>query len=140
MFADPFNSPVDVSGGTETTVPFTLISLGMSNSVRKNVTADAGDPRVLEVSHSVVGKNSTTRDRHLVKMKSYQLDDEGEEDQSSPALVFYAVADVPRSGFTADQITAMFQQFVGLLRGAGGDAANSGDQTVFLNKWLNGEC
>lgn len=139
MLPDPFNAPVDVSGGTQTTNPYTLVGLGSSQSERCDVTASAGEPKFMKVSHSDVGKGSTSRKRHMVRLEAYQVVD-GAEDKSLPPLALYAVADVPVAGFTSNQVTDLYRQFCGLLRGCGGDAANQADATVFFNRWLNGEC
>lgn len=138
MLPDPFNAPVDIAGGTQITNPFTLIGLGSNQSDRRDVTAAAGEPSVLKVSHSTVGKGATLRNRHLARIEAYPIVD-SVEDKSAQPLALYAVADVPANGFTSDQVTALYRQFCGLLRGCGGDSANQANATVFFDRWLAGE-
>lgn len=135
MLPDPFNAHVDVSGGTPTTKPFTILSTLPNGTVRQYAAAPAGEPKVLKISHSTVGKGVNMRDRHLVRLESYVVEDTV-ENPAKPVSA-YMVLDIPRVGVTATQKSDLFKRFVGLLRGASGDAANAGDQTNFWDRlWL----
>lgn len=137
MFADPFNVPYDQSGSA-VTEPFTLVSPLANGSVRVNMTADpSATPPTLKISHQVVGKGSTARDRHLARFETPLV----VEDVPNPAIVasVYIVADIPKAGFTADQKEGLWRSIVGLVRGASGDSANEGDATIFWNKFLSGQ-
>ena len=137
MLPDPFNAPVDVPSGAAVTAPFTLTSMAANSTVRVNTTANAGEPKVLKVSHQVVGKNSAARDRHLVRLESYVVEDSVE--QMDKPISFYAVFDVPQAGVTSAQLAGMFEQFIGLLRGGSGDVAYDGDATVLFDRVIGGE-
>lgn len=138
MLADPFLAHVDVAGGAPTTEGYALLSVSGGNTVRvRNVDPTAGYPKTLKISHQKVGKGSKARMRHLVRLEGYQVTD-GVEDLSVPYAV-YTVLDVPESGISETQLQAIWKRFVGLLRGASGDAANEGDETQFFHKWHRGE-
>lgn len=137
MLPDPFNGHVDVSGGTPTTKPYTILSMLPNGSVRSYTGAPAGEPKTLKISHSVVGKGTNARDRHLVRLESYVVEESVEV--SSKPISAYMVLDIPRSGVTSTQKADLFKRFVGILRGASGDAANAGDQTNFWDRVMNGE-
>jgi len=137
MFADPLPLHNDVSGASPTTEAYTLISLESNASVRQNMTATAGNPKTLKISHATAGKGAALRNRHLMRMEAYQLTD-GVEDPSKPPMAVYVVAEVPL-GITADQRTNFFNRFVGAIRGASGDAANSAVRQTFWDRWLAGE-
>lgn len=136
MLADPLAAHVDVSGGSSTTENYTLLNLQQNASVRANNGANVGLPRVIKISHTNVGKGAAARVRHLARMEAYVVED-GVENTAKPFAV-YVVADVP-IGVTATQKSDMFKRFVGLLRGASGDAANAGVSATFWDRWLSGE-
>lgn len=137
MLPDPYNAHVDVSAVGSTTEEFTVVENSGRNTERVCKGAAQGEPQKLKIQHKTAGKGDAIRDRHLVRLESYVVED-GSENTAKP-IVLYAVADIPRIGPTDTQLTAMFEQFVGLLRGASGDPANEGDQTVFFDRWLLGE-
>jgi hypothetical protein len=137
MLPDPYDADLLVPSGSAVQTEFTLVSLAGNSTTRQNVAADDGDPKVLKIAHSVVGKGASARDRHLVRMESYVVED-SVEDQSKP-IALYAVADIPKSGVTAAQLSDLWAQFVGLLFGGSGEATYDGDQTIFFDRWLNGE-
>jgi len=137
MFADPLAANNDVSGGSPTVENYVLTSMGPNGSTRVFPTATTGYPKVCRISHTTVGKGKSQRVRHLVRLEAYQIVD-GVEDTSLPPFAVYAVADVP-VGVTSDQKSNMANRFVGLIRGASGDAANATNRGVFWDKWLNGE-
>lgn len=137
MFADPYPAHDDIAGGTETTHDYTLLSLESNASNRVNFDAADGEPKVLRISHTPIGKGTTARVRHLAKFTSFVVED-GLENTGKP-IALYAVADIPVSGVTAGQKADLFTQFVGAIRGASGDAANEGDSTEFFDRWVNGE-
>lgn len=137
MLPDPFTGHSDVAGGTATTYPYTMISMLPNGTVRQNLAADAGEPKTLKISHSVVGKGTNARDRHLVRLESYVVEDTI-ENPAKPISV-YVVFDFPKSGVTTTQKSDLFKRFVGLLRGASGDAANAGTQSQFWDRILAGE-
>lgn len=136
MLADPLAAHVDVAGGSSTTENYTLLNLQQNASDRLNTSATAGLPKRIKISHSVVGKGAASRVRHLARMEAYVVED-SVENTAKPFAV-YVVADVP-NGVTATQKSDMFKRFVGLLRGASGDAANAGVSATFWDRWLNGE-
>lgn len=138
MFADPLVASVEVISGSAVTNPFTLMNLGANSSQRVDVTAAAGDPKVLKISHTDVGKGTSARTRHLVRLEAYGVV-EGVEDPTKVGSV-YMVADIPKAGFSAAQKTALFYQFVGLVRGASGNVTYDGDPALFWDRFLNGEC
>lgn len=140
MLPDPFQAKVDYAG-TEISEPYTLISLTPTSSVRRRLTAAAGEAKVMKISHTTVGKGANKRDRHLVRLESYRLVD-GVEDVNQP-LAIYAVLDVP-AGLPVitgeeNQLNTLWYRFCGLLRGAGGDAANAGVESYFFHRWHQGE-
>lgn len=137
MFADPLNAHNDIAGGAPTTEPYTLTSLQGNGSVRTYSAATAGNPKVCKISHTVVGSGKNQRTRHLARLEAYQLVG-GVEDTTLPPFAVYDVADVP-NGITATQRNNMANRFVGLIRGASGDAANATDRGVFWDRWLAGE-
>jgi hypothetical protein len=137
MFADPFNVPYDQPGAAHTE-PFTLVSPLSNGSVRVNLTADpTALPTALKISHQVVGKGSSARNRHLAKFETPLV----VEDVPNPAIVasVYVVADIPSVGFTAEQKEGLWRSIVGLLRGTNGDTPTEGDATVFWDKFLSGQ-
>lgn len=136
MLPDPFNAPFDVSGSAQT-IPWTLITVGPGTSIRKSALT-AGKPRTMRISHSVVGKGSSKRDRHMVRIESYPVVDELEVSNAQPAAI-YLVADIPSNGFAAADIEYLWNQFVGMLRGGSGDACNAGVPSIFWNRFLAGE-
>ncbi|DAD50875.1 coat protein [ssRNA phage SRR5467090_9] len=137
MFSDPLVADVNVTSGGAVTKPFTTINYGTRSTDRVYIAAAAGDPRQLKISHEVVGKGSAARDRHLVSLVAYGVVG-GVEVPSTKATV-YLVADIPQSGITAAQKTAMFHQFVGLIRGGSGNVAYDGLPADFWDRFLNGE-
>lgn len=138
MLPDPYDAHADVSGGTISTHPFSLVSLAGNASVRENFALTiAGKPKTLKISHSVVGKGASARDRHLVRLESYVVED-GVENPAKP-IAFYTVLDIPQVGVTATQLSDMFIRYFGMWRGDSGDAANQGDQTEFFDRIVNGE-
>lgn len=136
MFSDPLLAHVD-AGGAETTVPYALTSLVGQASERSNSGASDGEPKKIRISHTKVGKGETARVRHLVRLESYVVED-GVENTNKPVAI-YAVADVPNIGVTDAQLEDLFLSFVGLLRGASGDAANAAASSTFFNRWIGGE-
>lgn len=137
MFSDPLNADLNVISGSAVTKPFTMMNNAGNSTMRVNTTAAVGDPRVLRISHTEVGKGSQARARHLVRLESYGVV-EGAEDPAKVAAL-YLVADIPKSGITAAQKTALFHQFVGLVRGGSGNVAYDGNPADFFDRWLNGE-
>lgn len=137
MFSDPLVADVNVASGGAVTKSFTILNSGNRSTERVNVSAAAGDPKVLKMSHQQVGKGSTARMRHLVRLEAYGLDAGVEV----PAIVgaVYLVADIPLSGFSAAQKTALFHQFVGLVRGGSGNVTYDGNPADFWDRFLNGE-
>jgi len=137
MLPDPYNGHVDISGGTETTTPYTVINMSGNAVDRKNYSSAAGGPRKLKISHTTAGKGDAKRDRHLVRLEAYVVED-GIENPAKPIALFM-VADIPQVGVTDSQKTQLFESFVGLVRGASGDAANEGDESEFFTRFLGGE-
>lgn len=137
MLPDPFNADKVVPSGAAVQQPFTQVSLSGGASVRKDLTSDDGGPKVMKLSHNTVGKGDSIRDRHLVRLEAYVVED-SVEDQSKP-IALYAVADIPRNGVTASQLSALWKQFTGLFLGGSGEVAYDGDQTVFFDKWVSGQ-
>jgi hypothetical protein len=137
MLPDPFQADVLVASGSAVQQPFTLASLTGQATVRKDLTADDGEPKVLKFSHTVVGKGASARDRHLVRLEAYVVEDSIENTAKPVAL--YAVADIPQSGVTAEQLSALWAQFTGLFIGGSGEATYDGDQTAFFDRWIGGE-
>jgi hypothetical protein len=137
MFSDPFQAPKDVSSGSAITEPFTLVSLANNSSIRVNVDAADGEPKVMKVSHTDVGKGTLARTRHLFRFESFVVED-SVENLAKP-IAFYAVFDIPKTGASSAQLLELYEQFVGALRGGSGDVVYDGDATVCFNRILNGE-
>lgn len=134
MFADPLTVPVD--NATEATVDFVAVSINGSSSKRvREDFGEAGLNRVVDISHTEVGKGSTARDRHLVRFTSYVVDD-GVEDLGKP-ISMYVVADIPKNGVSAAQKNNLLKMVAGFLRGVSGSATP--DLTLTGGRWLNGE-
>lgn len=137
MFSDPLVADVNVTSGGAVTRSFTTINYGVKSTDRVYTAAAAGDPRVLKISHEVVGKGSTARDRHLVSLKAFSV--VGGVEVPTVSANVYLVADIPHSGITAAQKTALFHQFIGLIRGGSGNVAYDGVPGDFWDRFLNGE-
>lgn len=137
MYADPYGAFEIVPSGSEVSNNFAVTSTLANATVRKNFSADDGEPKVLKMSHSVVGSGTTKRDRHLVRLEAYVVEDEVEDVQRPISL--YCVADVPQKGVTDAQMSALWTQFVGILLGSSNAVAFDGDQTEFFDRWVNGE-
>lgn len=138
MFADPYLAPKNVASGSAATQAFSLVSNNGTATTRVNTGSyTAGDPKVLKISHSVVGKGANARDRHLVRLEAYPVINSVEVKETP--IAFYAVFDIPQVGPTSTQITSMWRQFVGMLRGSSGDVVYDASQSSFLDKVLRGE-
>lgn len=137
MLSDPLVADVDVPSGSAVTASFTLLNMKPNGTDRINFAADVGEPKVLQISHTNVGKGAAARKRHLVRMESYSVVD-GLEDPTKKAAI-YLVADIPDVGITATQKSDLFRQFVGLLRGGSGNVTYDADPTAFFDRFLNGE-
>jgi hypothetical protein len=137
MLPDPFDLDTIVASGSAVQQPYTLAALTGQAAVRKDLTASDGEPKVLKISHTTVGKGASVRDRHLVRLEAYVVED-SVEDQSKP-IALYAVADIPRNGVTAAQLSDLWEQFTGLFLGGSGEVTYDGDQTVFFDRWIGGE-
>lgn len=137
MFSDPLVAHYDASGA-ETHYNYVLMKLGANESLRHcNVSVDADHfPHILRFSHNVVGKGIGTRDRHLIKFEQELVDING---VPAPSAFLYAVADYPRANFSAAQQDVLVRQFVGTIRGGGGDAFNCIDGTLFWDRFIAGE-
>lgn len=137
MFSDPLNADLNVTSGAAVTKPFTMVNNGGTSSMRVNFTAAVGDPKVLRISHTPAGKGSQARVRHVAQVECYSVV-EGAEDPTKVAKL-YVVADIPVTGITAAQKTALFHQFIGLLRGGSGNVTYDGNPADFFDRWVNGE-
>lgn len=136
MFADPYAVPVDIASASETH-PTALVSLTGNASVRIFTDTDAGGPRNLKISHSVVGKGTSLRNRHLARLESFVVEDTV-ENRSKP-IALYVVADIP-VGATSDQVEDLMTSMTGLLRGKScGASGEAPDPSLFLDRWLQGE-
>jgi len=137
MYADPMAANQLVPSGGAVDNDFAITSLLANSTTRRNFSASDGEPKVLKISHSIAGSGSLKRNRHLVRLESYVVED-SVENPNRPISI-YAVADIPQSGVTAAQLTDLWEQFVGLFCGSSGTVAFDSDQTVFFDRWLNGE-
>lgn len=137
MFSDPLVASVDVDSGAAVTASYTVINNLNRATDRVNTNAAAGDPKVLKISHTDVGKGVSARKRHMVRLEAYSVA-EGVEVPSVKASL-YLVADIPASGITAAQEKKLWQQFVGLLRGASGNVTYDSNEATFFTRFLNGE-
>lgn len=137
MFSDPLVASVDVDSGAAVTASYTIINNLNRATDRINVAAAVGDPKVLKMSHQDVGKGSSARRRHVVRLEAYGVV-EGVEDPTKVAAL-YMVADIPKSGITAAQEKKLWQQFVGLLRGGSGNVTYDSNEATFYTRFLNGE-
>jgi len=138
MFSDPLVADVNVISGGAVTRPFTTVNYGVKSTDRVYVAAAAGDPKSLKISHTTVGKGATARDRRLVSLVAYPVVG-GVEVQTTPSLKVQLVVDCPQQGITAAQKTAMFHQFIGLIRGGSGNVAYDGVPGDFWDRFMNGE-
>jgi hypothetical protein len=138
MLSDPHVANIDVSSGAETTASFTRVNPGNFASEYKNFSAAAGAPSVLRVSHKKEGKKGSVRDRRLLSLECYGLD---ENDVEIPDVVakINVVLDVPQGKFTTTQIDNLYRQVLGVLRGGSGDVVYDTDPTAFWNRFVNGE-
>lgn len=134
-FPDPFNAP-KMNNGSSLTKAFTLIETLGPQSQRKYVAAPAGEPKYLRISHTTSGKGTSLRNRHLVRLEADCVVG-GVADPTRRAAA-YAVFDIPANDFSDAQITDLWKQFVGILRGKSGDATDY-DASVFWTKFAGGE-
>lgn len=137
MLPDPFQAKFEAPSTSEVVYPWTLMSMANGSSVRKVTDSTDVAAKIMKISHNTVGKGATLRNRHLVRLESYVVED-GNDVLTKP-IALYAVADIPATGVTDAQMTSMFKQFVALLRGSSGHAANNSSQTFFFDRWLAGE-
>lgn len=137
MFSDPIVAACDVDSGVAVTKSFTIINTQGKATDRINASAAIGEPKVLKMNHTSVGKGSSARKRHLVSLEAYGVVG-GVEDPSLVGKV-YLVADIPDTGFTDAAKKLLWQQFVGLVRGASGNVTYDSDVATFWTRFLNGE-
>lgn len=137
MFSDPIVAATDVDSGVAVTKSFGIINNLGTASDRINFAAAAGDPKLMKISHTNVGKGVSARKRHLVRLEAYGVVG-GVEDTTKVASV-YLVADIPDNGITAAQKKQLWQGIVGLIRGSSGNVAYDSDNTIFWDRFLNGE-
>lgn len=138
MLADPLAANYD--GATSITQSnFTILTLDGSSSVRGFTSAPAENPNILRISHSVVGKGASTRDRHLVRLEANGVD--GGVRRTDIVGSVYLVADFPRDIlFTSNTREALYRQFLGLIRGnSTWNAGSIPNMASFWSRWLNGE-
>lgn len=141
MFSDPLIAPLDVAGA-ETAYSFDRLPMDGGNTVYLNDTHSVGNPALVRISHSNVGKGSTARKRHLVSLEAYQKSDASTEDKTLPRVKFQLIMDVPDSAyeFGEDRLPLIADQFTGLLRFNGENHATLAMEfDGFLEKVLNGQ-
>lgn len=137
MLADPVTAYLDNGSDPADSESYAIISQNGTNTVRRNNTAEAGAPKLLEISHQIVGKGTSARARHMIRFKCYGLVD-GVEDVTKVASM-YTVADIPQLGFTSSQIEALAVQLAGFLRGIGGTGADAFVPATVFERWVGGE-
>lgn len=134
MFSDPFVCPID--NGTSLTKSFVLVQNGGAGVLRINSEADTGAyPHVLKVAHTVVGKGTAIRDRHLARFETSSVD--GSLIGTQLPLVGYLVVDFPRSCINSAASWDLLKTMSGFIRGISGNA--SPDASVVWDRFLRNE-
>jgi len=137
MFADPL-VVIEDNSGTQATKSFARISLQGNSAQYIKADAVGGDPRVVKISHTQVGKGASLRDRHLMRIEAQGVIDSIVRPDVIGAI--YVVADLPVSGFTSAQKIALARYMSGLFRNSGGTAAGfTPSFDTYFTKWINGE-
>jgi hypothetical protein len=141
MFSDPYDAHVDTAGAA-LTKPFDIVNIDGSNTVRSNAGRSNGHAAVIRISHTKVGGKSTgVRNRHLVSVEAYQLDEAGDEALSLPMIKFQFVADIPitQEIDLSGTLGNIAEQFTGLIRGNSVNDTIAVDKAEFLEPFLNGQ-
>lgn len=141
MYAEPLVLDYDAivsSGNSEQT--YNLISFPSgTSSIRRNDGVDSGSiPERLKISHQVVGKGVSIRDRHLVRFELSSVDDDSNVGTTQSAVA-YVVFDIPRLNIVpASATTILSRSLCGFLRDADSDDALP-DYATNTAKLANGE-
>jgi hypothetical protein len=118
-FADPFHA-VCLNDDSSIYRDFYVVSTLPQGSVRVCPNAGAGTPRLLKISHQIVGSGVKQRARHLVRFEADALDGDGNPDPSVGIAAAYAVFDIPFKGVTDENAQYLCKQLAGMLRGKSG--------------------
>lgn len=138
MFSDPLILHRIIPSGTHTNEHNTwarISQVGQRTEYRKTEPDSASAVKRMIVDHTVVGKGTQKRDRHLLRLEADVVD--ADDVPTGRIASCHIVCDLP-VGTATLQGTSFWTQMVGLLLGESNESAYAGDIDAFWSAWLAG--